>query len=345
MRTPRGGLPKPAVGRVGVLDELKGVAILVIVLSNVGAVLAWRNLPQGQVGVDLLVILGAIGLALGAAAGGTGPFLLRQLGRVYPAYWVVLAAFLAADAHFLGWHFSGKDILLHSLGIHALFGPVYEMSINHSFWFVTLIVCLAFLFAPLRKLTGRPGWILDIGVMLSLALALACLFWIRAAGFEHLALRLPGFFIGLLIGHRLKTGKLGLSVAAVMAGAFFLLVCVPYAGGSPFDSAAFALAIIAAYAFGVSPVLPGAARSCLTFLGDRWLEIFLIHRPLIGDYNRLVHARLFPGVPETRGALGVGLAVAVAVTILLSHGLHSLLARLPLPGNARAHGALRKKTG
>ena len=323
---------------------MKGVAILLVVLYHAGGVMAWRNLLQGQVGVDMFVILSGIGLALSTARLGALRFLFRRFWRVYPAYWIVLTGFLLADAHFLGWHFSAKDIALHYLGIHALFGSVYEMSINDSFWFITLILCLYVLYAPLRRLMSRPGWILDIGVFASLAPALACLVWVRAAGFEHLALRLPGFFIGLLIGHKLKTGRLGLSVSATLAGACVLMVWVPYAGGSLFDSAAFGLAIMAAYAFVVGPVLrPGAARASLGFLGDRSLEIFLIHQPLIGEYNVLVHSRLFPGGPENPRALAIGIAVGVAVTILLSPGLHSLLARLPVPGEAHAQPDSQKK--
>jgi peptidoglycan/LPS O-acetylase OafA/YrhL len=338
-------LPAPVSGRIGVLDELKGVAIILIVLYHAGGVLVWPDYLHGEVGVDMFVILSGIGLALSTAKEGALRFLFRRFWRIYPAYWVVLTGFLVADAHFLGWHFSAKDIALHYLGIHALFGSVYEMSINDSFWFVTLIVCLYVLYAPLRRLMSRPGWILDIGVFASLAPALACLFWVRAAGFEHLALRLPGFFIGLLIGHKLKTGRLGLSVSATLAGACVLMVWVPYAGGSLFDSAAFGVAIIAAYAFVAGPVLPGAVRASLGFLGDRSLEIFLIHQPLIREYNVLVHSRLFPGASENPRALAVGIALGVAVTIVLSHGLHSLLARIPLPGKVGALSGPHKKNG
>ena len=331
--TPRGGPPsRPAAGRLGVLDELKGVAIALIILYHAGGVMGWPNLLKGQVGVDMFVFLSGLGLALGPERDGTAAYLLRRFWRIYPAYWIVLSAYLAADALFLGWHFPGWDIALHYLGLQALFGPRHEMSVNDSFWFVTVIVCLYLLYAPLRRLMDRPGWILLVGIAVSLAPALAGLFSVRAAGFEHIAERVPGFFIGLLVGRRIRTGQLGLSPARALLGSAVLLVGVPFASGAQVNLALLSLAITSAYAFVAAPVLPGAARAALGFLGIRSLEIFLIHQPLLREYNVLFHARLFPGAPETPWALASGMAVGLGVTIALSAGLHSILAKIPAPG-------------
>jgi peptidoglycan/LPS O-acetylase OafA/YrhL len=329
------GPPVPAGGRLPVLDELKGVAILGVFLYHAGGVMAWRNVLQGQVGVDMFVVLSGIGLALRPPGGGALRFLQRRFWRIYPTYWIVLTGFLLADAHFLGWHFSAEDIVLHYLGLHALFGSAYEMSINDSFWFVTLIVCLYLGYAPLMRPLSRPRWILGIGVCVMLAAIVACALSGPAAGFAHLALRLPGFFIGLLLGHRIRTGRLGVPVPAALAGAFVLLVLVPYALGAVPDSAAFALAVMAAYAFLAAPALPATARSCLGYLGVRSLGIFLIHQPLIREYNVLVHGRMFPDAPETPAALASGIAVGAAAAIALAACLHSLLSRVPMPGGAR----------
>ncbi|HEY5079485.1 MAG TPA: acyltransferase [Opitutaceae bacterium] len=336
--TPPRGLPsRPPGGRLEVLDELKGVAIVLILLYHAGGVMGWRNLLQGQVGVDMFVFLSGVGLALSTRDAGTLGFLFQRFWRIYPAYWIVLTGFLLADAHFLGWHFSGVDTALHYLGIQALFGPEHEMSVNDSFWFVTLIVCLYLLYAPMRRLMGRPGWILLIGIAVSLAPAVAALFSMRAAGFEHIAERVPGFFVGLVVGRRIRTGELGLSPSKALLGSIVLLVGVPYACGATIDLALLSLAITAAYAFLAAPALPGAARASLRFLGNRSLEIFLIHQPLIREYNVLVQARLFPGAPETPWALALGIALGLTVTIALSVGLHSLLAKVPVPGSSQAH--------
>jgi peptidoglycan/LPS O-acetylase OafA/YrhL len=280
----------------------------------------------------MFVFLSGVGLALGTGSEGTLGYLFRRFWRIYPAYWIVLTGYLVADAHFLGWHFPGGDVALHYLGIHALFGSEHEMSVNDSFWFVTLIVCLYILYAPMRRLRDRPGWILLIGIAVSLAPAMAGLFSVRAAGFEHIAERVPGFFVGLLVGRRMRTGRLGLSPILALLGCLVLLVGVPYASAAQVDLALLSLAITGAYAFLVAPALPGAARASLGVLGVHSLEIFLIHQPLIREYNILVHALLFPGAPETPWALACGIAAGLVVTIALSVGLHSLLARVPAPG-------------
>ena len=67
----------------------------------------------------------------------------------------------------------------------------------------------------------------------------------------------------------------------------------------------------------------------------RSLEIFLIHQPLIRDYNLWAQRRLFPGSGPTSLALAVGVVVGLAVAIALSDRLHALLARLPAWGAGR----------
>ena len=66
-------LPAPVTGRIKVLDELKGVAIILVILYHVGGVLSWANGPHGEAGVDMFVILSGIGLTLSSTDGGRGP--------------------------------------------------------------------------------------------------------------------------------------------------------------------------------------------------------------------------------------------------------------------------------
>ncbi len=68
----------------------------------------------------------------------------------------------------------------------------------------------------------------------------------------------------------------------------------------------------------------------------RSLEIFLIHQPLIRDYNLWAQRRLFPGSGPTTLALTVGVVLGLAVAIALSDRLHALLAKLPAGGGGPA---------
>jgi len=329
-------LPAPVAGRVGALDELKGVAILLVILNHVGGVLNLSAAPHGEVGVDMFVILSGVGLTLGPATGGAARFLARRFWRIYPAYWIALTAFLLGDALFLSRHFSTEDILLHYLGIHGWFGDRYALSINESFWFVTLIVSLYVVYLPLRRFVDRPDVLLLLGAVVSLAPTLYYYHTSQPVEFDHLSLRIPGFFLGLLFGRLLKTGRLDIPASVALGGAFLLVFYVPYTQNFIFTTVWVGGALMVAYAFAIRPFMSAATRGALRFLGDRSLEIFLIHQPLIRDYNILVQSRLFPdSAPPTPWALTAGIFVALAVTIAVSSALHSLLLRLPAPGRDR----------
>jgi peptidoglycan/LPS O-acetylase OafA/YrhL len=325
-------LPAPVAGRVGALDELKGVAILLVILNHAGGVLGLSAAPHGEVGVDMFVILSGMGLTLGSAEGGAARFLLRRFRRIYPAYWIALTAFLAGYAWIWDRHFSTADILLHYLGIHGWFGDAYALSINESFWFVTLIVSLYVVYVPLRRFVGRPDMLLLFGSAVSVAPALYFYHTNQPVEFDHLTMRIPGFFLGILFGRLLKTGCLDVSASVALGAAFLLFFYVPYTQNFIFTTVWVGSALMVAYALAIRPFAGAAARGALTFLGDRSLEIFLIHQPLIRDYNILIQRLMFPAAPLTRWSLAVGILVALALTLALSDGLHRLLARLPGPG-------------
>jgi peptidoglycan/LPS O-acetylase OafA/YrhL len=329
-------LPAPVAGRVEALDELKGVAILLVILYHAGGVLDLSAAPHGEVGVDMFVILSGIGLTLGSTAGGAGRFLLRRFWRIYPAYWVALTAFLLGDAFIWNRHFSAADILLHYLGLHGWCGDAYALSINESFWFITLIISLYLVYVPLRRFVDRPDLLLLLGAVISMAPTLYFYRTRQPVEFDHLALRLPGFFLGLLFGRLLKTGRLDISANVALGGAFLLIFYIPYTQNFIFTTVWVGAALMIAYAFAIRPFLGAGLRGALKFLGDRSLEIFLLHQPLIREYNILVQRWLFPNAAPTPAALAAGIAVGIAVTIAASDGLHRLLAGLPWAGSDRS---------
>jgi peptidoglycan/LPS O-acetylase OafA/YrhL len=328
-------LPAPVTGRIRVLDELKGVAIIIVVLYHAGGVLSFSDRLHLETGVDIFVILSGIGLTLGSSSEGTGRFLLRRFWRIYPTYWIALTASLIAAAHFRGDHFTTPDIVLHFLGIHAWFGDVYAMSISDAFWFITLIVSLYLIYAPLRRLAGRADLLLLAGSVISLVPILIYFYWGQSAVFSHMALRIPGFFVGLLIGTLLKEGTLVIPMSAATGAAFFLLFYTTYTQGILIASFFIGLVVMGGYAFLLRPAVPGRLRGALTFLGDRSLGIFLIHQPLIREYNVYVLQRFFPRVPLTPWVLTAGIAVGLVATLLIASLLYSLLQKLPFPGSGR----------
>jgi peptidoglycan/LPS O-acetylase OafA/YrhL len=329
-------LPAPVAGRIGTLDELKGVAILLVILYHAGGVLGLKNTAHGDVGVDMFVILSGVGLTLGSASSwGAGRFLLSRFWRIYPAYWIALTAFLLGDALIWNRHFAAADIFLHYVGLHGWFGDAYALSINDSFWFVTLIVTLYLLYVPLRRFVDRPDVLLLLGSLVSIVPAVYYYRTRQPVEFDHLSLRIPGFFLGLLFGRLLRTGRLDISATTALGGAFLVMFYLPFTQNFVFATVWVGSALMVVYAYLLRPFLSAVSRGALRFLGDRSLEIFLIHQPLIREYNGFAHRQMFPNAAVTPWSITAGMLVALAVTIAISDGLHRLLKRLPMPGRDR----------
>jgi peptidoglycan/LPS O-acetylase OafA/YrhL len=96
---------------------------------------------------------------------------------------------------------------------------------------------------------------------------------------------------------------------------------------------------MAFYAFLLRQALPAAALGALRYLGDRSLEIYLLHQPLIRSYNVYFQTRWLGVAGLTPTGLIIGMAAGLAVTLVLSDGLHWLLKRLPTPAWLRASPA------
>ncbi|HMD61892.1 MAG TPA: acyltransferase family protein, partial [Opitutaceae bacterium] len=235
------------------------------------------------------------------------------------------------DALVLGRRFTAEDMLLHYLGLHAWFGDAYALSINDSFWFVTLIATLYLIYAPLRRLAEKPDRLLFAGALVSSA---AAVYFFRARqymAFDHLSLRIPGFFLGLLFGRLLKTGRLDLSASTALGAAFLLLFYVPFTHDFVYATSWVGAALMIGYTCLIRPFFSTGTRGALKFLGDRSLEIFLIHQPLMREYNILAQHELFPTAAVTAASMAAGIVIAVGVSVVIGAALHSLLGALPVP--------------
>jgi peptidoglycan/LPS O-acetylase OafA/YrhL len=330
MTFPRLELRSPVKGRVLALDELKGLAILmIVVLYHAAGVLSMNDVVHGEVGVDMFVILSGIGLTLGGHDESAGRYLARRLLRIYPAYWMALTAALVAGTYINNQDFAAWNVVLHYTGMHAWFGDVIAVSISDSFWFVTLIVSLYLAYMPLRRFADRADILLFAGAVLSFTCAALYLHFGQAICFNHFSLRMPGFFVGLVIGRLMRTGQLEIRPTPFLGAACLLLFYLPYTMSFIFTSPWIGCGVMAAYAFLVRHVTPEFVRVILRFLGALSLEIFLIHQPLIREYNVYVIGRYFPHVGLTTTSLSIGIAAGLALTIAISVPMHALLKRLP----------------
>jgi peptidoglycan/LPS O-acetylase OafA/YrhL len=325
-------LPSSIHGRLPVLDELKGLAILLVLLYHAGGVLVWQNLLHGDLGVDIFVILSGIGLALSPREEAPIAFLRRRLAGILPAYWIALTIFWLCNVHFLQLSYTPANIVLHYLGIHGWFGDPIAMSINDSFWFITLIITLYLVYCAVRSYRHDLGRLLFIGGAFSWAFAFTLYTTNQPASFGHLGLRVPGFFAGLLIGYLLRDGRLAFKLDWPLFGAVLLFAYLPFMSNFMFFSTIAALGLMAGYVFLWKRYAPAGVQArpnqILLFLGAHSLEIFLLHQPLIRNYNYYLHGRWFNIPVPSPLSLVVGMIAGVAVTLLLSVELKALLARL-----------------
>jgi len=169
-------LSAPVSGHLPVLDELKGLAIGLIVLYHAGGVLVWKQLPPRRLGGGSVhppqrrgaglrrAVRGRLALpdpALAAHHAGLlgGADALRRRQRAFPPV-----------------HYSILNLLAHYLGIHVLFGDAWGLAINDSFWFVSAILGFYLCYCPLRRLLDRPDRFLLWAAVLSTGVALLLFF-------------------------------------------------------------------------------------------------------------------------------------------------------------------------
>jgi peptidoglycan/LPS O-acetylase OafA/YrhL len=321
----------PAVppGRVPVIDELRGLAILLVITYHVCGVTGFPNKEHGELGVDVFVLLSGAALALThRSAENAGLFLWRRLARLLPAYWIALTLFWQGGVHWLGRTHTPTDIWSHYFCIHPWWGDRYFMSICDSFWFLGLIVPLYLVYAALRRfLADRLDIVLGVGLMFSFALACWTFFYMaQPSVFVQLGLRPPLFFLGVVFGAMLRTGQarlpltpwLGLGVLLSLYGMFVggILIGYTVAGFSIF---------VAYYATRANAEAAGRRWLCrgLGWIGVYSYEIFLLHQPLIREYNHYAWNRWGQRVPNEL-ELALGIAVALVVTLILSMVLHHL---------------------
>jgi peptidoglycan/LPS O-acetylase OafA/YrhL len=93
-----------------------------------------------------------------------------------------------------------------------------------------------------------------------------------------------------------------------------------------------ASALMVAYIFLWKRFAPPGVQTATTrglkFLGDHSLEIFLLHQPLIREYNYYLNGRWFNIPVPTPTSLMVGIVAGFIVTLILAVELKSLVPKL-----------------
>jgi peptidoglycan/LPS O-acetylase OafA/YrhL len=319
--------PQAAPGRVPVLDELRGLAILLVVTYHTCGVTGFPNYEHGELGVDIFILLSGAALTLtNRPEEGAGRFLWRRLARLLPAYWIALTIFWLAGVHLLGRVHKPVEVIAHYLCIHPWWGDQYLLSINDSFWFLGLVVPLYIAFAFLRRFLSRLDLLVGLGLVLSFALVCWIFFHLgMPALFVQVGLRPPIFFVGVILGTLLRDGVARIPLTPWLGVGVLLTFYGMFVNGTLVGYTVAGFSVFALYlAARANAAAAGRRFLCrgLSWLGIYSYEIFLLHQPLIREYNDYVWRRCLghaPSAVQTALGAGAGLLASIILAFLLHH--------------------------
>lgn len=350
--------PPGAVTVIPALDGLRAVAAVMVVLTHaayltgfgVSGGLVGRLWSRGDFGVGIFFALSGFLLHRGLIARRLdreeiAGFFLRRAARVFPAYWVALAAvviFANPPARDWAFHAAGLQIYVSDAWISS-FGQSWSLATEISFYALLPLAVIAL--KPLRR--RRPGLPL---VVLSVAAIILTL----ASGFGagevfgrdilfHLWLhaRAPEFLVGMICAEALSVPghpiarllrRWGSDVALCLAigGGAFLLATTPIAGALTLEAATstqiivrtalgttVALALLLPLTQGsATPYSAALARPTMRWLGVVSYGVFLWHLPVFTALYAV------SGLSAFSGGLAPLLATGVPITLLLSYLSH-----------------------
>jgi peptidoglycan/LPS O-acetylase OafA/YrhL len=334
-------------GRIAAIDELKGVAIILVLVYHCTGILGIPNYAHGEIGVDIFLILSGMTLAAFSATTPLRDFVLRRFLRIYPSYWLSLGLFIWLGDHYLGGPRPWENIWQHVIGIQAFSRHAYFSDFSESFWFVSLILAAYAAFACIRSRLEDLSLVFGACGLLT---ALAVVLYQEnghQGGLIHLAVRIPSFFAGVVAGRLLGAGTaqirlnlpLGLGLLCFYYLTFFRGVSCNYT----IPAVGIVLTWMALRQFLVGSAPGRVAARALALLGVISYEIFLFHQPLVGDMNLFAY-HVFLKVPNPSAAqIRLGILIALGVTLAISVPVHfavtwvfSLLRRKQAPRAAAA---------
>jgi peptidoglycan/LPS O-acetylase OafA/YrhL len=312
--------------RIDAVDELKGLAIALIILYHSQGVLGIANWPHGEIGVDIFLILSGFTLAVNSVDMPLGQYFLRRFARIYPPYWLALGATLILQRRLFGTTKSWEDIWQHFVGLHAYSRLPYFADISDSFWFISLILAAYLAFAFIRRRLDDLSLIVAVTGALTLIATAGYEHFDHAGGLISLAIRIPDFFVGVMAGRLLSAGTaeirlnlvLGLGLLCFYVQTFFLnttnIYTLPAAG------------IIATW-IGLRHHLVATRQgrvflTAFALLGLISYEVYLFHQPIIRDYSAYFYNHVLDTPAPSKLQLFRGIFVGLGVTLAVSAAVH-----------------------
>jgi peptidoglycan/LPS O-acetylase OafA/YrhL len=325
-------------GRIDEIDQLKGLAILLIVFYHATIVLGIPNLAHGEIGVDIFVLLSGIGLTQGNLNLSLRKFMRRRLGKILPTYWLALGCLVLASQQILNKSFYLLDVFVHFFDLHG-FTVNYFYSINDSWWFMTLIVILYLVFYFLTPfiMRGDAGMVMKICLIGSMAATFYFKVILQApydAGVLHFGSRFIDFGIGIWLGILSRNKSITvkwdfLLIALFILQAYLAVNIAP----SHIIYPALALVISLGYLFLASHMKGTGGqwiKASLKWIGLNSYAIYLIHQPLIRDYNLFAFSQVFHAPVISKKMIFSGILAFFVLTLFLSWGITKIRDRYKL---------------
>lgn len=318
----------PSGVRLPQFDALKGLAMALVLEYHwhgaTGAVNG--DALKGEVGVDIFLIASGILLGINSQDLSAGEFLKRRFFRIFPSYWAALALFLYFNLRCFADHRPASDIWLHVVGLHGFARPGDFSAINDSFWFISVIVLLYAAFLGLRRRLGDLGLLIAVGGALTLGLSVYYQATGNGGGAGHLAVRIPSVFLGLILG-RVASGRpvefsLGPTSAIGLALLAYLAVERWYVFEYPLLGLAWVVGFLSADRWLRRRHGGRVLLSAFSFLGVYSYEIYLLHQPLIRDYNKWTLAACWQILEPSHLQILASMAAALGVVMVASVLLH-----------------------
>lgn len=298
---------KPAESAFGTsfTNELKGVAILMVIFSHVGYFLfsdhsfSYPLSVAGGKGVDIFLFLSGFGLTASALKSNLSikGFYRKRLPKIFIPMWVVLAVFLVLDAVLLSRHYHLAIIISNFFG----FFPSADiwLSVNSPLWYFSAILFYYLLF-PLvfskRLAILSALFLLSLGYFLSDLKLPVSADVLKLYKLHYLAFPLGmvfATFLQYIRDHPLNLPPIPRLDAlfakffaiVLLIGVFCYTAIYSGVGGEPVTEQLISLGSLGCLV--IIFYLKGFYSRFLTLLGIYSYELYLFHWPLMSRYDFL----------------------------------------------------------